>query len=112
VLGEGLRTGDDVPLGLGDPSLRIILDDIVFLAACLALSVLTKLVTSSSRLPLRLGEASSSRGPTSVLTCDCAGGEDVICVILGPLAGDSLDEDGGEENEEFLDEETEFLAGP
>jgi hypothetical protein len=37
----------------------------------LARSVLTKLVTSSSRLPLRVGEASSSRGPTSVWTGDC-----------------------------------------
>ena len=68
-LGEGLRTGDAVPppLGLGElpPSRRIIVDEMVFRAACLARSVLTKLVTSSSRLPLRFGEANNSRGPTS-----------------------------------------------
>jgi hypothetical protein len=108
-LGDGLRTGEAVPLGLEDPSLRIIVEEIVFLAACLARSVLTKLVTSSSRLPLRFGEASNSRGPTSVLTDDC--GEEVMCVMLDPLAGDSLDDGGGEENDEFLDEEAEFLPG-
>ena len=35
-----------------------------------------------------------------------------MCVILGPFAGDSLDDEGGEEKEEFLDELTEFLKGP
>ena len=64
-LGEGLLTGEDEPLG--EPSRLMSVEDIVFLAACFALSVLTKLDTRSSKLPLRLGEASSSRGPTSVL---------------------------------------------
>lgn len=55
--------GEDDPLG--DPILFMMVDDIVFLAACLALSVLTKLDTKSSRFPLRVGEASSSKGVTS-----------------------------------------------
>lgn len=67
-MGEGLLTGDAEPLG--DPNLRFIVDDIVFLAACLALSVLTKLVTNSSRLPFRFGDASNSSGPTSVVSED------------------------------------------
>ena len=62
-VGDGLLTGDEDPLG--DPSRRRIVDEIVFLAACLARSVLTKLDTRSSRFPFRFGEASSSRGPTS-----------------------------------------------
>ena len=89
-LGEGLLTGEEEPLG--EPSLLISVEDIVFLAACLARSVLTKLDTRSSRLPLRLGEASSSKGPTSVL----------ICVREDPLAGDSLLEEVGEETELLL----------
>ena len=70
-LGEGLRTGDADPLlllfVLGLPSRRIIVDEIVLRAACFARSVLTKLVTNSSRLPLKFGEASSSSGTTSVV---------------------------------------------
>jgi len=113
ALGEGLLTGEAVPpLGLGEPSRRMIVDEIVFLAACLARSVLTKLVTSSSKFPLRLGEASSSRGPTSVAMDDgVSGGEVVMWVMLDPLAGDSLLDDGGDENDEFLDNEAEFLPG-
>lgn len=90
-VGDGLLTGDAEPLG--DPNLRIIVDDIVFLAACFALSVLTKLVTSSSRLPFRLGDASSSSGPTSVFSEDGC----VMWVMDDPLAGDSLVEDVGED---------------
>ena len=69
-MGEGLRTGEADPLeAVGEPpSRRIMVEEMVLRAACLARSVLTKLVTSSSRLPLRLGEASSSSGPTSVWT--------------------------------------------
>lgn len=111
ALGDGLLTGEAVPpLGLGEPSRRIIVDEIVFLAACLARSVLTKLVTSSSKLPLRFGEASNSKGPTSVDDGVC-GGEVVMWVMLEPLAGDSLLDDGGDENDEFLDNEAEFLPG-
>ena len=101
-VGEGLRTGEDDPLG--DPNLRIIVEEIVFLAACLARSVLTKLVTSSSRFPLRLGEARSSRGPTSV-------GEDGdMWVIEDPLDGDSRVDEVGDETEELCGEdELEFL---
>ena len=69
----------------------MIVELIVLRAACLARSVLTKLVTSSSRLPLRVGEANSSRGPTSEL-----GG--AMCVMEEPpLAGDSRVEEVGEE---------------
>ena len=89
-LGDGLLTGEEEPLG--EPSLLISVEEIVFLAACLALSVLTKLDTRSSRFPLRLGEARSSRGPTSVL----------ICVREDPLAGDSLLEEVGEDTELLL----------
>lgn len=77
---------------MGEPSRLISVEDIVFLAACLALSVLTKLDTRSSKLPFRLGEASSSRGPTSVL----------ICVREDPRAGDSLLDEVGEETELVL----------
>jgi len=101
-VGEGLRTGDADPFG--EPNLRIIVEDIVFLAACLALSVLTKLVTNSSRFPVRLGEARSSRGPTSVLE------DGDICVIEDPFEGDSRVEEVGEDNVEFRgEEEFEFL---
>jgi len=62
-VGDGLLTGEDDPLG--DPSRRRIVDEIVFLAACFARSVLTKLDTRSSRFPFRFGEASNSRGVTS-----------------------------------------------
>ena len=63
-VGDGLLTGEEDPLG--EPNLRRIVEEIVFLAACLARSVLTKLDTRSSRFPFRLGEASSSKGePTS-----------------------------------------------
>ena len=93
ALGEGLLTGEAVPpLGLGEPSRRIIVDEIVFLAACLARSVLTKLVTSSSKFPLRLGEASNSRGPTSVAMEDgVCGGEVVMWVMLEPAITRSLE---------------------
>ena len=64
----------------------------MFLAACLARSVLTKLLTRSSKFPFRLGEARSSRGPASVL----------ICVREEPRAGDSLLEEVGEETELVL----------
>ena len=85
--GDGLRTGEADPLG--DPSLRISVEDIVFLAACLARSVLTKLDTRSSRLPFKPGDARSSRGPTSVL----------MWVTEDPRAGDSRVEDVGEDTE-------------
>ena len=65
LVGPGEAEGED-PL-VGDPILRISVLEMVFLAACLARSVLTKLETRSSRLPLRLGEASSSSGPTASL---------------------------------------------
>jgi hypothetical protein len=84
--------GDDDPFG--DPRRFMIVDEIVFLAACFALSVLTKLDTRSSRFPLRFGEASSSKGPTSV----CSGELCVMCVIEEPLAGDSLADDEGEDD--------------
>ena len=72
-VGDGDLTGSEpVELGAGEPKRRMIVEEIVLRAACLARSVLTKLVTSSSRLPLRLGEASSSSGPTSV-----AGGDEI-----------------------------------
>lgn len=64
-VGELLLTGEDEPFG--EPSLLIIVEEIVLRAACFARSVLTKLETRSSRFPLRFGEASSSKGPTSVL---------------------------------------------
>jgi len=104
-VGEGDLTGDPAELVAGDTSLRMMVEEMVFLAACLARSVLTKLVTSSSRFPLRLGEASSSRGPTSVFTLDC--GE--MWVMDGPLAGLSRVDEVGEEKEEFLGEEEEEL---
>jgi len=67
-------------------------EDMVFRAACLARSVFTKLDTRSSRLPLRLGEAKSSRGPP--LTSP------VMWVREEPRAGDSrLLEDEGEDTE-------------
>ena len=110
-LGEGLRTGEAEPFGELVPILRIIVEEMVFLAACLALSVLTKLVTSSSRLPLRVGEARSSRGPTSLLG-DCCWALPEMCVIEEPpLAGDSRVEEEGEEKEE-LRGEAEFLPMP
>jgi len=100
-VGDGLLTGDDDPFG--DPNLLIIVDDIVFLAACFALSVLTKLVTNSSRLPFRFGDASSSSGPTSVVSEDGC----VMCVMEEPLAGDSLVEDVGEDTVLCLGDEDE-----
>lgn len=63
-VGDGLLTGEDDPLG-DPPNRRLIVDEIVFLAACFARSVLTKLDTRSSRFPFKLGEASNSKGPTS-----------------------------------------------
>jgi len=33
-----------------------------------------------------------------------------MCVMEGPLAGDSLLDEAGEDREEFLDDETEFRA--
>jgi len=83
--GDGLRTGEADPLG--DPSLRISVEDIVFLAACFARSVLTKLDTKSSRLPFKLGDARSSKGPT------------LIWVTEEPRAGDSRVEDVGDDTE-------------
>ena len=78
---------------MGDPILLRSVEEIVFLAACLARSVLTKLLTRSSKLPLRFGEARSSRGPVSV----------PICVREDPRAGESLLEDEvGEETELVL----------
>jgi len=65
-VGDGLLTGEEDPLG--EPSLRRMVEDIVFLAACLARSVLTKLETRSSRFPLRFGEARSSSGLVSGVT--------------------------------------------
>jgi len=103
-VGEGLLTGDADPLG--EPSLRIIVEDIVFLAACFALSVLTKLVTNSSRFPFRLGDASSSSGPTSVLSEDGC----VMWVMDEPRAGDSLVEDVGEDTVLCLGDEDESDA--
>jgi hypothetical protein len=99
-VGEGLLTGEEVPLE-GEPSLLIMVEEIVFLAACLARSVLTKEDTRSSRFPLRLGEAKSSRGPASVWTEE--GWE--MCVMDDPLAGDSLVEEVGEETVECLGED-------
>ena len=90
-LGEGLLTGEAEPLG--DPIRLKRVEEIVFLAACLARSVLTKLLTRSSKFPLRFGDARSSRGPASVL----------ICVREEPRAGDSLlEEEVGEETELVL----------
>lgn len=55
--------GEDDPLG--EPIRFMMVEEMVFRAACLARSVLTKLDTKSSRFPLRLGEARSSKGVTS-----------------------------------------------
>lgn len=89
-MGDGLLTGEDEPLG--DPSLRRIVEDIVFLAACLARSVLTKLETRSSRFPLRLGDARSSRGLASGVT-----GPWEMWVMEDPLCGDPRVEEEGED---------------
>ena len=81
-------------------------EEIVFLAACLARSVLTKLLTRSSKLPLRFGEARSSRGPAASV---------LICVREEPRAGDSLlEEEVGEETELVLcrGETEEYPGGP
>lgn len=86
-VGEGLLTGDAEPLG--EPSLRINVDDIVFRAACFCLSVFTKLDTRSSRFPFRFGEARSSRGPTS----------EVMWVREEPRAGDSRVLEVGDDTE-------------
>ena len=67
---------------VGEPSLLISVLEMVFLAACLALSWLTNPDTRSSRLPLRLGLARSSRGVTD-----------------DPRAGDSRVEEVGEDTE-------------
>lgn len=108
-VGDGLLTGEEEPFG--EPSLLNSVEEIVFLAACLARSVLTKLDTRSSRLPLRFGEASSSRGPTSVV-----GGEGcVIWVIEDPRWGDSLVEEDGEETLESrgeFEESEDVRPGP
>jgi len=86
--------GEDDPFG--EPILFMMVEEIVFLAACFCLSVLTKLDTKSSRFPLRFGEASSSRGVTSDPCWTDEGC--VMCVMEEPLAGDSLAEDDGEED--------------
>ena len=66
---------------MGEPILLKSVEEIVFLAACLARSVLTKLLTRSSKFPLRFGEARSSRGPPA---------SELICVREEPRAGESL----------------------
>ena len=90
---------------MGEPILLMSVEEMVFLAACLARSVLTKLLTRSSKFPLRFGEARSSRGPASVL----------ICVSEEPRAGESLlEEEVGEDTELVLlcrGEETEEKPG-
>ena len=99
-MGEGLLTGEEDPLG--EPILRRMDEDMVFLAACLARSVLTKLETRSSRLPLRLGDARSSRG-----SIDSVLGLAEMWVMLEPRWGDSRVEEEGEEKEEWRGEESE-----
>lgn len=100
-VGEGLRTGEEEPLG--EPSLRRMVEEMVFLAACLARSVLTKLDTRSSRFPLRLGEARSSRGTSA--------GAWEIWVMEEPRWGDSLVEEEGEETADG-EEESEEEGAP
>ena len=78
---------------MGEPILLMSVEEIVFLAACLARSVLTKLLTRSSKFPFRFGEARSSSGPAA---------SGLICVREEPRAGDSLLEEVAEETELVL----------
>ena len=88
-MGEAGEAGEEGRPESG-PSLRISVEEIVLRAACLARSVLTKLLTKSSRFPLRPGEASSSSGAA----------ESLSRVTELPRAGDSRVEEVGEETEE------------